>query len=364
MKKNTFLLLPLFVLLISLGLDRLFTLEFFQYYYSNTLSHLNFISKEDLYSDLKEYLKKDPASRKKILVFFGNSRALLLPTRELEKRHPDWMLYNFSVPGGSPDYFLYWIERFKSDGTRPDFVLLDQSLEIYNKTPVLALDEVLIHGLSSEFILRHWTKYSREELSVFISKHLFHTYRDRPKLWRISERMQNSSALAKVYKAAVQEILTALKEEKGSTPRELVNQKHTDEQLVQASETDFSSYLKPYTFHTNMFEMQKDSIRILKEYNVPYATIWVKVARPYFNLYMNRKVETSEGLKTPMEVWKPIVEKFNQETGTAFWNMNEDPNCNCEEFADPGHMSPNCFPVFGDYIFKKLEETYPKTQTK
>ncbi|TGK00575.1 DUF1574 domain-containing protein [Leptospira semungkisensis] len=356
MKKNLFLLLPFIILLVAIGIDRILTLPAVQPYYSKTFSHLNFESKEDLYSDLKDFLKQDKSTRKKALVYFGNSRSLLLPTLELEKKYPNWALYNFSVPGGSPDYFLYWIERFRNDGTRPDFVVLDQSLEIYNKTPVLALDEVLVYGLSTDFILKYWSRYTREELSVFIAKHLFHTYRDRPKMWRIMERAKNSSALAGVYKEGVRKVLEVLKAQRGSTPTERTKVKNTDEQLAKASESDFGSYLVPYTFHQDMFAMQEDSIRLLKQYQVPYATIWVRVARPYFALYGSKKVQTIEGEKTPLEIWKPILEKFNQETGTALWNMNEDPSYNCNEFADPGHMSPNCGLAFGDFIFQKLEE--------
>ncbi len=364
MKKNSFLFIPFIIFLVSVGLDRIATIESFQKYFSTTFSHLNFISKEDLYADLKLELQKDPSVRKKTLVFLGNSRALLLPYAELQKKYPDWMLYNFSVPGGSPDYFLYWVERITSDGIRPDFVLLDQSLEIYNKTPVLALDEVLVYGLSFDFILRHFTRYSREELSVFLSKRLFHIYRDRPKLWRIQERMKNSSAEAKVYEGGVQKVLDMLKLEKGSTPRDLTPLKQTEEHISKLSEGDFSSYLVPYTFHDDMFAMQKDSVQYLKMAKIPYATIWVRVARPYFQMYGSKKTETPSGLQTPLSVWKPIVEKWNSETSTPFWNMNEDPEYTCDEFADPGHMSPNCFPAFGDYIFRKLFETLNQSQEK
>ena len=34
--------------------------------------------------------------------------------------------------------------------------------------------------------------------------------------------------------------------------------------------------------------------------------------------------------------------------------MNEDKNYNCEDFADPGHMSPSCYPAYTDYIFSKI----------
>ncbi|PJZ66484.1 DUF1574 domain-containing protein [Leptospira wolffii] len=357
MKKNLFLFIPLLILLFSIAADRILTLNAFEPYYSKSFSHLNFISKEDLYKDLRAELQKPSSERSKILVFFGNSRALLLPYSELRKKYPDWMLYNFSVPGGSPDYFLYWVERFVADGVRPDFVLLDQSLEIYNRTPLLALDEVIVYGVSVDFVLRHLSTYSREEISVFLSKRLFHTFRDRPKLWRVMERLKNDSAEADMYRNGVHKVLDMLEKEKGSTPRELTPLKQAEETIVTMSDSDFSSYLRPYTFYPDMLSVQTESVRLLQKANIPYATIWVRVARPYFELYKSRIVDTSEGPKTPYQVWKPIIDDWNLKTGTELWNMNEDPEYNCDEFADPGHMSPNCFPAFGDYIFRKLKET-------
>lgn len=357
MKKNLFLLIPFLIFVVAILFDRLLTTDFLEAYYSNSFSHLNFESKEDLYSDLKQELAKEKTERKKILVFFGNSRALLLPYTELRKKYPDWMLYNFSVPGGSPDYFLYWVERLTGDGLKPDFVLLDQSLEIYNRTPVLALDEVIVYGLSTGFFLRHITNYSREEISVFLSKRLFHTYRDRPKIARSVERLKNDSKLAKVYLNGVRLILEMLKKEKGSTPRDLTPLKQRQETISEMADSSFSSYLTPYVFHSGMLEMQTNSVRLLKESGIPYATIWVKVASPYFKLYGSKKVQTSEGFKTPMEVWDPIIRDWNRNTGTVLWNMNEKSDFGCDEFADAGHMSPNCFPEFGDFIFKKLNES-------
>ncbi|PJZ68117.1 hypothetical protein CH373_17875 [Leptospira perolatii] len=358
MAKVRFLSIPFLILFLSIAIDRIITLDFFQDYYSKTLSHLNFLNKPELYEDLKEYLRKDPKERKKVLVFLGNSRSLMFPVEQLAEKNPEWILYNFSVPGGTPDYFHYWVEKIESDGLRPDFVVIDQSIEVFNKTPILGLDEVLVYGIPISFMIRHWNYYSTSDWSTVISKGLFHTYRDRPKLAVILDRMKNHSELANMYHNAKDVIVTNLRLEKGSYSSDINMKKALAyDLLLKRSESDFLSYMSPYTFYSEMMDMQKESIRILKKQNIPYATIWVRVSRPYYKLYSSKIVQTQEGMKSPQEVWMPLLEQFNRETGTILWNMNEEPNYNCDSFSDPGHMSPGCFYDYGEYVFKKLNET-------
>src|SRR6185295_14490231 len=101
-----FLFLPLLILIAAYIIDKIFLMEDLQTYFTKTVSELNFFHKPVLFQELKDYLaKKD---RKKVLVFFGNSRALLFNNKYIEEKYPDWILFNFSVPGGTPDYFLFW----------------------------------------------------------------------------------------------------------------------------------------------------------------------------------------------------------------------------------------------------------------
>ncbi|EMG24143.1 PF07611 domain protein [Leptospira interrogans serovar Pyrogenes str. L0374] len=83
MFRNRFLLIPFVIFLISFGIDKLISSTIFEPYYSLSLSDLNFKHKEFLFEELKDYLKKK--DRKKVLVYFGNSRALLFRNDYIEK---------------------------------------------------------------------------------------------------------------------------------------------------------------------------------------------------------------------------------------------------------------------------------------
>ncbi|TGK38670.1 DUF1574 domain-containing protein [Leptospira gomenensis] len=354
MFRNRFLLVPFVIFILAFCIDKIISSETFEPYYSLTLSDLNFRHKESLFVELKDYLKLP--ERKKVIVYFGNSRALLFRNDYIEKKYPAWILYNFSVPGGSPDYYLYWLERFRNEGVKPDFILMDESIEIFNSSSVLTLDEVLFYGLSPWFVLRHANRYSSSDLTGFIGKKLFHTLKNRPRLNVIRARAKDGGFLAKGYSRLRSEIGENLRKQRGSatsdaSPRIVL----ASELLKKRSNTDFKSYLTPFTFNPKMLANEEDAIRIIREIGVPYATIWVRVARPYFELYKTKKVMTEEKReKTPYEIMIPILEKLHQSTNTTFWNMNEDPNYDCDDFSDPGHMSPSCFNDYADFIFTRL----------
>ncbi|EMO41379.1 DUF1574 domain-containing protein [Leptospira noguchii] len=354
MFRNRFLLVPFVIFVISFGIDKLISSTILEPYYSLSLSDLNFRHKEFLFEELKDYLKKE--NRKKVVVYFGNSRALLFRNDYIEKKYPDWVLFNFSVPGGSPDYYLYWLERFQSDSVKPDFILMDESIEIFNSSSILTLDEVLFYGLSPLFVLRHLDRYSYSDLTGFIVKKLFHTVKNRPRWSVIRARAKDGGILAKGYSKLRYEIWENLKRQRGSatsdsSPRVVL----PAELLKKRSNTDFKSYLGTFTFNPKMLANQEDAIRIVKEMGISHAMIWVRVARPYFELYKTKKVLTNnQDEKTPYEIMIPILQKLHESTGTSFWNMNEDEEYHCDDFSDPGHMSPNCFNDYADFIFKRL----------
>ncbi|MCC6275647.1 MAG: DUF1574 family protein, partial [Leptospiraceae bacterium] len=105
MIRNKFLLVPFLILFSAYLIDKLLLLEKVQTYFTKTMSEVNYFHKPELFEELKKYLGQ--SNRKKVLVYFGNSRALLFNNAYIENKYPEWILFNFSVPGGTPDYSLF-----------------------------------------------------------------------------------------------------------------------------------------------------------------------------------------------------------------------------------------------------------------
>ncbi len=355
--RNKFLLAPFLVLLLAFVLDKVLLSENIQTYFSKTMSEINYSQKEELYDDLKNYLSQK--ERRKVLIYFGTSRALLFENSYIEDTYKDWTLFNFSVPGGTPDYTLYWLERFQNDDIHPDFVLLDQSVEAYNSSAVISLDDVLTNGLSISFVLRHADKYSSSQITTLIAKRMFKTYHYRPKLGTILDRMKNDYAILKGYRALRANLKKSLKEGKGSamTPGSSAGVL-PDEMLRKSSWGDFHSYMVPFHFKDQPMFFLGKSYEILDKMNIPHAAIWVRVSRPYYSYIQNEIVELGSSKKgTVYETWlKPVI-SFQKDYKVEFWNMNDDSKYKCDLFSDSGHMSPACYRDYTDYIFAMLKAT-------
>lgn len=355
MLKNKFLLIPVLIFLLAVIIDRILMLEKIQTYFTKTVSEINYFHKPILFEELKDYLKQP--SRKKVLVYFGNSRGLLFDNKYIEEHYPDWVLFNFSVPGGTPDYFTFWLEQFQDQNVKPDFILLDDAVEAFNFTARIKIDEVLVNGLDFPFILKYRNRYTSREITNFIAKKLFKTYQYRPKLDTVIQRMKNDGAIVKVYRDWREKIAKKLKEERGSASSDISANATSPAELVQKfSMGDFHSYIEPFTFNENMLEFQKDNFRILKELNVKHAAIWVRVAKPYFTFIQNRNaiIPPKENLITAYSIWYPKLTKIHNDFNVTLYNMNEDKDYSCDYFTDASHMSTQCFPDYTDYIFQRI----------
>lgn len=353
MLKNKFLLLPFLIFAIAFIIDKVLQVETIQTYYSKTVSEMNYFHKLELFEDMKLYLKQE--NHKKVLVVLGNSRSLLFDNNYIDKNYPDWILYNFSVPGGTPDYALYWIEKFDHDNVKVDFILLDSSPEVYNQTPFIKIDETLINGLDFSFIIRYAARYKSSDITNFLSKRMFGTYRYRPKLNTILERMKDDSKIVKQYRNWRKSIKDKLKKERGSASSDVTENYTSPPEIIKKfAEGDYRSYLTPYKFSKNMLIFHKDNVRILKKMGIPHAIVWVKVAKPYYELVKTKTFfnEKTHQQQTVYDLLQPELESLSQESKVNVYNMNDDLNYNCEEFSDASHMANACFPAYTDYIFK------------
>ncbi|TGN19446.1 DUF1574 domain-containing protein [Leptospira idonii] len=355
--KHKFLLLPLFVILISFCLDKLILLENVHTYFSKSLSDINYIQKNKLFSDLKEYLSQP--NRDKVLVYFGNSRALLFDNEYIQKKYPGWVMFNFSVPGGKSDYTLQWMEKFAKDGVKPDFILFDHSVELYNSSATLKVDETLTNGLDVLFVLKHFNLFSTDEISTLIAKRMFRTYQYRPKLETILARSKKKESFLYPYRELRNNLMERLDKGKGSAITPGTHQAVLPLELLKKSALgDFHSYLVPFRFSENALSFLDQSIDLSKRLGVPSAVIWVRLSLPYMDHIRNKQVSVEEGrMNTVYAEWLPKISEYNKSKSVPLWNMNDDADYHCDEFSDAGHMSPSCYNDYTNYIMDRVSRS-------
>ncbi len=352
--KHKFLLLPLLVILFTFFIDKLILLERVHTYFSKSLSDINYIQKNQLYQDLIVYL--GTPNRKKVLVYFGNSRGLLFDNEYIEAKYPGWTLFNFSVPGGKSDYTLQWMEKFEKDNVKPDFILFDQSVELYNDSATLKVDETLTNGLEVNFVFRHFSLFSTDEISTLIAKRMFRAYQYRPKLEVILARNKQKDKFLYPYREMRKNLFAKLDQNRGSAKTPGTHEGTLPEELLKKSSLgDFHSYLVPFQFSENTLAFLDEAIQISKHLEVPSATIWVRLSLPYLEHIRNDQVSLGAGKKgTVYEDWLPKIEMYQSKVQIPLWNMNDDPTYSCNAFSDAGHMSPSCYKEYTNFIMDRV----------
>ncbi|MDX1957846.1 MAG: DUF1574 domain-containing protein [Leptospiraceae bacterium] len=354
MFKNIFLYTPFLIFFLALAVDRILVTDSIRAYYTKTVSELNFLHKPELFTELKEYLQKK--DRKKVLVFFGNSRSLLFDNEVIAKKYPEWILFNFSVPGGTPDYFLYWLLKFKEQNIRPDFIIVDSAIEAFNLTATIKIDESINNGLDIPFVWKYRERFSKEELTEFIAKRMFRTYQYRPKILEIYNRAKNKGEILNNFLFFRGMVTDNLRRNRGSASGDFAQNRTSSENIIaDFARGDYNSYLSPYNFHEEKIKFQEDILVILNELAVPHAGIWVRVAPLYFNLIQNKKQKQKDNTeKSVLEIWKPRIFSMYKIHNTEIWNMNEG-DFSCAQFTDASHMATACFPDYLEFIFKRLK---------
>ena len=169
-------------------LDKAFVVGNLEDYFLSTASFKNYDHKIAMLDELEEYLKKP--DRKKVMIMFGNSRTMPFSTEYIASHYPGWVLFNFSVPGGTSDYYLEMLEQFQKRSIRPDHVFLAVTPQGMNQSARVSMDEVMVTGLSPGFVIRHAGHYSVDDITNYIAKKTFLVYQYRPKVWVIRDRMK------------------------------------------------------------------------------------------------------------------------------------------------------------------------------
>ena len=355
-KKRLFLWMPFLMLAIAFIVDKQIPLWGLQDYFLRTASFLSYEHKDRMLAELEAYSKRP--DRKKILIVFGNSRTTTFDNRYIDQKYPGWILFNFSVPGGTSDYYLYRMQQFAERGIQPDFVLFAVSPEGINGTPAVAMDEVLLEGLPTSFILRNFYNYRVEHLTNFIAKRTFWGYQYRPKVGTIVRRMKNDGRELKDFRTLLQTQPAQFDRARGSVPMHAGKSTVDDARLKVYAAAAFRDFLTPFKPSSGQLDFTERMLQLAREQKIPGALIWVKVG-PHLRALQNQKrvVETSNGKITITEYFLKEMNALAARYDSQLLDMNsgQAPGIACEDFYDSSHMAAYCFGPLTDYIFAAIE---------
>lgn len=351
--------IPFLLFLIAFFVDKLFLLDSLPLYYLTTASFINFQHKEKLTSELKNYLETVNTKNKKTLLILGNSRTMSFDNEYISKHYPDWILFNFSVPGGTQDYFLYLMEKFKKENIQVDVILFAVTPQGMNAKPSVMTDEVMVFGLPFQFVMNYFYYYSIDQLTNYLGKKLFVTYRFRPKIKVIRRRMDHIE-MAKFTSLLIHTNLT-LEKERGSIPESYKSKPFFSEEIIQKNaESIWKDFFEPFILDKNALFFLKRSIEIAKELNIKHIGIFWPPVSPALKKLKEEKIIAVEDTKsyfkkTVKEVWENEMLKIAQEYKIHWYDFNFAEPMKCNYFFDASHLSSYCINEYTDKIFEKLK---------
>lgn len=351
--------IPFVIFLAAFTVDKLFLLDSFPLYYLTTASFINFEHKQRLIYQLKDYLNQPKNQRKNVLVIVGNSRSFSFDLEYIQNKYPDWILFNFSVPGGKQDYFLYLMQEFKKNNIKPEAILFSVTPQAMNAKPAVLTDEVMVFGLPASFIFSNFMHYNVDEITNYIGKKLFVVYRYRPKIRVIEHRLKKGNLISFINFLIKTE--NVLEKNYGNIPSKIEFKTSASEDVIeQNAKSLFNDFFVPFVIDKNAFYFIEECIKISKSLEIPYvALFWPPISKP---LLQKKKTEKTAIVyenhqrvyKTVYDVWYPPMVKMVDNYKIGWIDLNVKDPLRCNSFFDASHLASVCYNEYTDKIFEYI----------
>lgn len=349
--------LPFVLFFLAWFTDKLLYIGRFEDTFLRTATFLNYDHKVDMIDELEAVLRTP--NRKKVLVIFGNSRTMSFDRTYLDRQFPDWTWFNFSVPGGTTDYFYYLTTRFEKRGIKPDAIVMAVTPQGFNATPAEPLDEVMISGLPLSFVAKHFRRFSTNDLMNYAAKKLFWNYRYRPKAEVILARLANDSHQLRVFRQFQYETGVRLRENRGSVSFQFQGIPEQNQEFLAAhAKNTWNDFFRPYSISEGQVFFTEASLRALRDRGIPVILLWAKVQKNLRD--MKDILPVADGpQKTVRALWTPRMQDLSSRYNAPLLDMNYGETISCDLFFDSSHLASACFPEFSDYIMKHVRKAVP-----
>jgi len=360
--KLSLFLFPFLVVLLAFGFDKLFFIGHVEDYFLTTASFLNFDHKVEMLDELEAYTKTP--NHRKTLVLFGNSRTMSFSREYIEANYHDWTLFNFSVPGGTTDYFYYLMQQIQKRDIHPDVVYFAVTPQGMNAKAAVALDEVMVFGLPPSFLLHEFRYYTLDELTNYIAKKAFLVYRYRPKLrtieWRLSASGNEGQHQVDNFRNMLATTKKSLEEHRGSVPYDLdIKPAQNTDAINENAASIWKDAFVPFQLNEGQVFFTRESLLLAKKLGAKTGIVWPRVSEPLRRLKETEKVvaDRSTGqADTVRHVFEPRMKQLAKDTGSVWMDFNYDSSfaIGCEYFFDASHMASGCFRPFMDRLMNEV----------
>lgn len=337
--KRPFLYFPILFFLILLGLDKIFTLEFFRKDFLQTGNVVYYRHREILFEKYKKAVQNDG---KKMILAMGDSRAYALSGLALNpERKSKYTIYNFSAAQAVVAYSLQWLEEIVKLEKKPDAIFLVLSPEGFDDKKMLMHKPFLRLGAKPEFIQKYWDKIPE------LDKHEFNLDR-----WIALRRVELDfkllmdrwkSGRMREYNPALHPDMLILNIYNGEqlAYTSMVND---DKKLMNDSNRMAKIYLSGFEVHETQFFFLESFVSLARENGIEVFLISPRVYPEY------RKYWDKLNLN---EKWWEKVKKIADKYSAHAYDFGV--VSNCDLYYDASHQSTICYDKQVNFLIDEWE---------
>lgn len=278
---------------------------------------------------------------RKILVILGSSRLLYFDYESFERTYPDWELFNFSGPVTTPAYYSYMLERIFERGIVPDYVVMEADPFQFNEGSDAFRKSNLGYSFDLAYIFSHFNLFTRDEVSYYLARTLFLTYKYPPDISNYLERRKDPMNRHALVFNMVEEHQTKNR----GCGRSLIPKQdwyERDFARLEASSRKTVRWLYGnYTLSDRQFTFLDMALDASAKKNVPLLLVRPQVSRP-----MTRMLRNDERIGPALEEWEKRLSKLREEKDTPFIDFGRSEDYYCNTYVDGAHMSLDCYGPF------------------
>ena len=335
-----FLYYPLFFFLGLLGLDKIFTIDYFKNNFLQTGNIVYYKHRPLLF----EKLKADK-SEKNLLIAFGDSRAYAYSELAFgtdKERKEKYSIYNFSGPQAVPAYTLFWMEKVVEAKLQPKLIFFVVSPEGFDDSKGLMHDPFLRMGADDEFVGKYWKNIPSDDRQEFLLDKMVSFRRLEFNYKLLLERVK--SRKLKEYDIRYNSELPLLDISKGSqlAYMSFVN----DEKRLEADSLRMKNIYLGSNFKQNetQYFYTEKVLELAKANNIKVFLIWPRVYKTYRKEYEKLQLKESFGKRMT-----ELADKY----GMRFYDLNT--VSDCDEFYDASHQSVSCYGKIVNFFVDEFE---------
>jgi hypothetical protein len=284
----------------------------------------------------------------RVLIVIGSSRMLFFDYYTFRRNHPEWEVYNFSVPVNSPAYYAYILERIYESGVKPDYLILESDPFQFNEYSPGFRRSNLQYSFDLRFILSNFHRLDRDDVSAFLGRWLFAGMKYPPHPDRLMMLLQGNDRFLPLFLET--DRYTRKTNGCGFSPIPVPGWFEKDfATLAIGSEGTKGWLYGNYAESETQWSFFKSALALARQNKTPFLIIRPQVSRP-----MQRQLEEDERIVYYTQSWKRRLDAIRGKHPLLDLSSGEPYYCNA--YVDGAHMAMECYDPVLDEAMKRYED--------